>query len=575
VAEGTSESAAKAQPGEPTARGPGDSADVFISYAHEDAGFVRALHDRLVAQGRGVWIDWQSIPYSAEWWAEIERGIEASAAFVVILSPDSVASQICARELAHAEAGHARIIPVVCRDVEQEPVPKSLADRNWIFFRETDDPDAAFSALIATIDTDLEEERLHARLRVRAREWAAGGRKRGALLRGDDLVAAEQWMATSTSRVGTGEKQYVLASRRAVGQFQRRMTSAVTLALVVAIGLSIVALVLRHRAVRQEHAAQSRALAASSLLALDDDPELSLLLAREGVLTQDTSQARQALREALARSHVRRTMRSPTGRIAWAWFTPDRARIVAVDGSGPAHVFDAPTGRLVRTLSRRRYRRPLWEARPSADGSRALIRPNIGPPVVLDVSGRTPPVSLRDPTDTWSSDAVLSPNGRLAVTATLHTGVARAFDARTGALLRTFPGNVGRVAISSDGRQVALSGRGSVTTYDLARPRPLATLRTPPQVIAYARFSPDGSLFTLTDREARRWDPLTGQPGAALQDRGGAGDQPFPSGTIFFTQTDGGCPPRAVPASASGTRGRALAAARSLRPAAAPSESRP
>lgn len=529
--------AATARFDEPGALTAPASPDVFLSYAREDADFVHTLHRRLTAQGRTVWVDWESIPHSAEWWAEIEDGIESAAAFVAILSPASVGSHICARELAHAEASHARIIPIVRRDVEGEPVPRLLADRHWIFSRESDDADEAFAALLAALDTDLDEERLHARLRVRASEWQAAGRKRSSLLRGEDLTTAERWVAASAARLRPQEKQYVLASRRAVQQFQRRTTGAVTAALVVAIGLSIVAFVLRNQAVHQQHLAESRALAASSLLALSDDPELSLLLARQAARVQDTQQARQALRQALSSSHVRLTMRSPTGGgLGFARFTPDGHHVVTVDGDGPTHVFDARTGQQIRTLSLLRYQRSLIKAALSADGSRVLLLPNIGSAVALDVTGRTAPVSLTDPSDNWFSDAVLSPDGRLAVMTALHTSTARVFDTRTGAVLRTLPGNFGRLGLSNNGRVLALAGEGSVTTYDLTHFRRLATWSIPAPGYARLAFASDGSLFTVTSREVRRWNPVTGRPGAALQGRRTTADEFLDADMLAFSR---------------------------------------
>ena len=135
--------------------------------------------------------------------------------------------------------------------------------------------------------------------------------------------------------------------------------------------------------------------------------------------------------------------------------------------------------------------------------------PSIGSAVVLDVSGRAPPVSLTDPSDEWFSDAVLAPDGRFAVTTTLHTQTARIFDAHTGAVLRTLPGNFSGVRLSDDGWVLALAGPGTVTTYDLLSGRPLATLPTSPASDEFARleFAPDGSLFTVTSSEVRRWAP--------------------------------------------------------------------
>jgi hypothetical protein len=55
--------------------------DVFISYAREDQDFVRSLHNALAEQGRNSWVDWQGIPPTAEWMAEVKAAIEAADSF--------------------------------------------------------------------------------------------------------------------------------------------------------------------------------------------------------------------------------------------------------------------------------------------------------------------------------------------------------------------------------------------------------------------------------------------------------------------------------------------------------------
>jgi hypothetical protein len=65
--------------------------DVFISYSSLDIDFVRYLFDQLTARDRQPWADWQDIPPTADWLAEIYRGIEAADSFLFIISPDSVA----------------------------------------------------------------------------------------------------------------------------------------------------------------------------------------------------------------------------------------------------------------------------------------------------------------------------------------------------------------------------------------------------------------------------------------------------------------------------------------------------
>jgi hypothetical protein len=53
-------------------------ADVFISYSRKDKDFVKALHAALVQQNRETWVDWEDIPLTADWWQEIQSGIETA-----------------------------------------------------------------------------------------------------------------------------------------------------------------------------------------------------------------------------------------------------------------------------------------------------------------------------------------------------------------------------------------------------------------------------------------------------------------------------------------------------------------
>ena len=76
--------------------------DVFISYSRRDIDFVRHLFDQLKARDREAWADWQDIPPTADWLAEIYSGIEAANTFLFVISPDSVASEICTLEIEHA-----------------------------------------------------------------------------------------------------------------------------------------------------------------------------------------------------------------------------------------------------------------------------------------------------------------------------------------------------------------------------------------------------------------------------------------------------------------------------------------
>jgi TIR domain len=67
-------------------------AEVFISYAREDQGFARDLNAALQKLQRDTWIDWRSIPDSAQWRAAIFAAIEAVGN---ILGAEVVISRTC------------------------------------------------------------------------------------------------------------------------------------------------------------------------------------------------------------------------------------------------------------------------------------------------------------------------------------------------------------------------------------------------------------------------------------------------------------------------------------------------
>jgi hypothetical protein len=89
--------------------------DVFISYAREDHEFVRWLGDALTSASKTSWVDWRSIPPSADRLQEVFEGIDRSDVFVFVLSAHALRSDVCLSELAHAAAHDKRVIPLAMR----------------------------------------------------------------------------------------------------------------------------------------------------------------------------------------------------------------------------------------------------------------------------------------------------------------------------------------------------------------------------------------------------------------------------------------------------------------------------
>ncbi len=191
-------------------------ADVFISYSREDKEFVTKLHKTLMENKRDTWVDWQGIPPTAVWMEEVYSAIEAADTFVFVISPNSVVSETCKKEIGHAAKHNKRLVPILRRDVNDNPVQEELAKRQWLFFRDQDNFETGLNALRKALDTDLEWVRAHTRLLVRAREWEKK-RDGSLLLRGNDLKEAESWFAKKRGKEPSPtalHAQYILISQR-------------------------------------------------------------------------------------------------------------------------------------------------------------------------------------------------------------------------------------------------------------------------------------------------------------------------------------------------------------------------
>ncbi len=217
--------------------------DVFISYSRKDQDFVRQLNAALNEKDRQAWVDWEGIPFTADWWEEIQRGIEAADSFLFVISPDSVASKVCNMEIEHAIQNNKRLIPVVRREAIPEQIHRALARHNWLYCRDGDNFEVAFTQLIDALNTDFEYVRAQTRLLVRAREWEEKDRNRSFLLRGDELGDAESVLAQSGGKEPKPtelQTNYIITSRRHANSRQRSLLASVTAALGVTVVLAAI-----------------------------------------------------------------------------------------------------------------------------------------------------------------------------------------------------------------------------------------------------------------------------------------------------------------------------------------------
>ncbi|MFP5272844.1 TIR domain-containing protein [Coleofasciculus sp.] len=196
---------------------PEEALDVFISYSRVDSEFARQLNNGLQIQNKTTWFDQESIASGEDFEQEIFKGIERSNNFLFIISPSSINSLYCDREVEYAKKLNKRIVTVLYREVDPQKLHPVLASLQWIDFNNHGgDFFTNFGELTRTLDADPDYIRNHTRLLLKAMEWEREGQDDSFLLRGKDLKAGEEWLAQSVNKEPSPtelQAQYLNASQ--------------------------------------------------------------------------------------------------------------------------------------------------------------------------------------------------------------------------------------------------------------------------------------------------------------------------------------------------------------------------
>ncbi|MDX1658897.1 MAG: BTAD domain-containing putative transcriptional regulator [Nitriliruptorales bacterium] len=410
----------------------------------------------------------------------------------------------------------------------------------------------AWERLRGWIDGAREDLTMQRRLVTEVAEWERAGRAPAYLLSSTRLDEFQTWSLHSDVHLAGAEKEFLEASRAAErerraeererqereAKLERRAVTRLraiavlsVVAALVAAGLSVFAFQQRDRAQQQERFANARELAAAAVAAIDEDPELGILLGLEAVrLTQDSDgvvvpEAEAALRRAVRATQFERTL--PTG--GGISMAPDgRLAILGVDGT--VSVWDPEGWERIWAVGGQHagfpivYEGDLVSTEPddvafSADGDRLVVadvrsrgfirdaatgdslvelegsiaRPRYGPngDVVVGTLLEDPdgPVEVGRVIGVWDAqsgeivdrlehdvavfDYAISPDGTGLVSTTFFD-VTTAWDLASGEITWSAdasvePGGSGAVAYHPDGERIALgSARGHISVVDAA-----------------------------------------------------------------------------------------------------------
>jgi WD40 repeat protein/DNA-binding SARP family transcriptional activator len=480
-----------------------------------------------------------------------------------------------------------------------EKVLHTLADARLITIAE-DSAEVSHEALIRewpTLQSWLQEDRIglqiHRHLTRAAQDWEQLERDEGELYRGTRLAQSRDWAETHGDALNDLEREFLNASiqwaeREANEQkerLERELETAQKLAetetrraeeqklsalrlkrrafilaatLAAAILLAITAFWFGQQAWTNAKLASSRELAAASISSLDADPERSILLALYALDKADTPQARDALYQAVQRSHIVSTLRSGDDIFVQAVYRSNGKDLVTVNTKGIVQIWSAESGTELSSfaLPAEAPISDIFNLAFSADGSRvaqatgsevsvfdtksgeriALFKIEKILGVALDHDGSRLAAGTMDGVVVMheineTSDSIIvfegdgnpvgnpffSPDdsqiGAISVPSLdeIEKAEVIVWNAMTAERINKAPGY--RAALGPGGRLVTVLANNELVVWNIETALQLHTLSGHTNAIYRIAFSPDGaSIATASwDRTARIWDMETGR----------------------------------------------------------------
>jgi len=127
-----------AQVAEPMGAASATSLRVFVSYDRGNVKAVKMLAEELEALGHQVWFD-QDLTGGHRWWDSILTQIRECDLFVFALTPESVESHACRKELDYAKRLDREILPILMsEEVNVSLLPRCLAEIQYVDYRRQD-----------------------------------------------------------------------------------------------------------------------------------------------------------------------------------------------------------------------------------------------------------------------------------------------------------------------------------------------------------------------------------------------------------------------------------------------------
>ena len=491
--------------------------------------------------------------------------------------------------------------------------------------------EVAHEALLGTwerlrgwIDEARDDIRVRNALASAAADWDAAGRDESFLLRGARLERVATWAETTTVSPSVGEAEYLRASvesrdqeraaeaarqeheralkRRSIRRL-RGIVAAVTAAALVASVLTAVAVDQRGEAriaaaqARDAETAQlAQRLGAQALV--EEDLDLSLLLARQAVAIDDSPQTRGYLLAALQQSPDAMGIMHGTGLLKAASISPDGETLAVIGETDGLLLFDTGTyeqignplpwsgrlesvaysrdgrtlavgGNTLRLLDARTYELlaktksgGAWRMAFTNDGSRLVVLDEGGAgeaaadaPITIRDAATLRPIGAAIEPEAFEGAEVglreaaphfaLTPDDRSLLTAS-EDGELAVWNLRSGEKTRTLRIATGlhALALSPDDRTAAVGVDGGIQLVDLPSGEVHAATGSFSGRPTWLLFSRDGDTLVSTnlDGTVTLWDVGSAAPRETLRGHSNSVQQPVfsPDGQTLYTVSHDG-----------------------------------
>lgn len=395
------------------------------------------------------------------------------------------------------------------------------------------------------------------RLRVVLRQWQNNNQDEGSLLRGLPLAEAEQWLTQRDKDLNQIEIAFIRTSinlreqerqareqerqareqeRQSRERLQRWATRGLTIGLVLAVILAILAISQWRQATIQSRLAEeqiaiarnrlSRLLANQALTLVDSQLDLALLLSAEANQAYRTFDARSSLLTTLLSSpEIASFFRFHQGAVNSVAFSPNSQILASADQEGVIALWDVATGQLLG--------QPLTGHRGPIS---SLAFSNNG--LILASAGNDQTIRLWDLSDLDVDDKAMgqplvghssvvravafAPDGQVLVSAGADKNIIF-WNIATGEMIgQPLTGHtnfINSLAFSPDGQLLASAGNDEVILlWDMSNgPENVSPFANPltghTDWVNSVVFSPDGQMLASTsnDRTVRLWDVATGR----------------------------------------------------------------